>query len=74
MEKNSGNFSIEDIKKLASTPAGQQLLAMLQNADPAALQDALRQAKSGNIQQAQQTLAPLMASEELRKLLQQLGG
>ena len=74
MQKNSGNFSMEDAMALANSPAGQQLLALLQQSDPEALRRAMHQASSGNFIQAKDALTPLFASEEAKKLLQQLGG
>lgn len=74
MQKNSDNFSMQDALRLANSPAGQQLLALLQQADPEALSKAKTQASSGDYSQIAQTLAPLLASEDVKKLLQQLGG
>ena len=74
MQKNSGNFSMEDAKNLANSPAGQQLLTMLQRSDPAALSAAMAQASKGNMQQAKEALEPLLSSKELQALLKQLGG
>ncbi len=74
MQKNSDNFSMQDALRLANSPAGQQLLALLQQADPEALSKAKTQASSGDFSQIAQTLAPLLASEDVKKLLQQLGG
>lgn len=74
MQKNSGNFSIEDARRLAQTPAGKQLLSMLQGADSAQLQNAAQQAAAGNLEQAKQALAPLLNSPQIQALLNQLGG
>lgn len=74
MQKKSDNFSIEDAMRLATSPAGKQLLNVLQQADPDTLNKAKTQASSGDYSQMAQTLAPLLASEEVRKLMQQLGG
>ena len=74
MSKNSGDFSQQDILKMAQSPAGKQLIAMLQNADPTALQKAMEQVASGNYEQAKASLSPLMESQKLKSLLQQMGG
>ena len=47
MQKNSDNFSMQEAMRLASSPAGQQLLTLLKQADPATLQKAMQQASSG---------------------------
>ena len=74
MQKNPNNFSMQEALRLAKSPAGQQLLALLQQSDPAALQKVMEQASSGEYSQIPQMLAPLLASEEAKKLLQQMGG
>ena len=74
MEKNSDNFSVQDAMRLANSSAGQQLFALLQQKDPDALSKATAQAASGDYGQIAQTLAPLLASEDIKKLIQQLGG
>ena len=74
MQKNSGDFSVQDAMRLANSPAGQQLLALLQQADPQSLQAAINRASAGDLNQAKEALGPLLALEEVKKLLQQLGG
>ena len=74
MQKNSNNFSMQEAMRLANSPTGQQLLALLKQADPATLQKAMQQVSSGDYSQVSQTLAPLLASEDVKKLLQQMGG
>ena len=74
MEKNFDNFSIPQAMQFADTPAGKQLLALLQQADSSAMQAAANAAASGNMNAAKDALAPLLESEEIAKLLRQLGG
>ena len=74
MQKNSENFSMQDALRLANSPAGQQLLALLQQTDPDALRKAKEQAASGDYSQIAKTLAPLLASGDVRKLMQQMEG
>ena len=74
MQKNSPNFSMEDIIKLANSPAGKQLMEILKQADPSALENAASQASSGDLTQAKASLAPLLSSEKVQQLLGQLGG
>lgn len=74
MQKESNSFSFQDAAKLANTPAGRQLLTLLQQSDTSTLQDAMEQAKAGNFEQAQKVLSPLLASPEVQKLLRELGG
>lgn len=73
MDNNPNNFSIQDVMRLAKTPAGQQLIAILQQSDASALKSAAEQASGGKYQQAKNTLEPLLKSPEIQKLLKQLG-
>ena len=74
MEKKSQDFSMEDVMRIAKSPAGQQLMALLQQKDSNALAQATTQAKSGNYSQAGQTLSALLSSPEAQKLMKELGG
>ena len=74
MQKKSGNFSVEDAQAFAQSPAGQQLLALLQSTDSSALQKAMEQASGGDLAKARDILTPLLSSPEVRKLMQQFGG
>lgn len=48
MQKNSEDFSMQEAMRLAKSPAGQQLFALLQQTDPAALHQAMDQAAAGD--------------------------
>ena len=74
MEKKSQDFSMEDVMRIAKSPAGQQLMALLQQKDSAALSQATAQAKAGNYSQVGQTLSSLLSSPEAQKLIKELGG
>ena len=74
MEKKNQIFSMEDVMRLAKSPAGQQLLAMLQQSDRQALEQAVAQAKTGDYAQAGQTLQSALSSPEAQKLMKELGG
>lgn len=58
--------------KLARSPAGQQLLSLLQRSGGEPLQNALNMASSGDYAQAKQTLSALLDTPEARSLLKQL--
>ena len=69
MDKNSRNFSVDDVKKFAESPAGQQLIALLQQSDS----EAVRQAQAGNYEAAMKRLAGFLETEEAKQLLKNLG-
>ena len=60
--------------RLAKSPAGQQLLAMLKQGDSAKLEQAVTQAKTGDYSQASRTLSAMLSSPEAQKLLKELEG
>lgn len=74
MQKKNQDFSMEEVMRLAKSPAGQQLLAMLKQGDSAKLEQAVTQAKTGDYSQAGQTLSAMLSSPEAQKLLKELGG
>lgn len=74
MQKNSQDFSMEEVMRLAKSPAGQQLLAMLQQSDSDRVQQAASQAAAGDYTSAAQTLNALLSSPEAQALVKQLGG
>ena len=74
MQKKNQDFSMEEVMRLAKSPAGQQLLAMLKQGDSAKLEQAVTQAKTGDYSQASQTLSAMLSSPEAQKLLKDLGG
>ena len=74
MEKKSHDFSVKEAQRLAQTPEGQKLMALLQQQDNAALQKAMTEASVGNYQAAGAILQSLLSSQEAKSLMQQLGG
>ena len=73
MQENSNQNLIQEALRLANTPAGQQLLALMQQKGGDALSKAMNSAAAGNYDQAKQALSSLLADPEARKLLEQLG-
>ena len=73
MQKKSEDFSVQEALRLAKSPAGRQLMAMLQRSDSGQLQQAMQQASAGDYAKASQTLNSLLGSEEAQALLKELG-
>lgn len=74
MEKNLQNFSMEDALRLANSPAGQQLLALIRRSSGDRLSQAQQLASEGNSQDAAALLAPLLSDPEAQAILSQLRG
>ncbi len=72
MGQNFGNFSMEEAMRLAQTPAGQQLLTLLQQ--NSAARQAAGQAAAGDYQAVRESLAPLLKDPQFAALLRQMGG
>ena len=73
MQKNSQDFNLQEALRLAKSPAGQQLLAMLKQSDPQKVQQAGDQARNGDYSAAMATVRQLLSTEEGQALLRQLG-
>ena len=64
---------MNSLLKLARSPAGQKLLAMLQsNCSRSELDTISADAAAGNIQEASRKISGILASEEAKELLKQL--
>ena len=74
MEKNNGNFSMEDIKRLAGSDAGRQLMAMLAANHGDAARAVHSSMASGDAEQAKKALAAFLADPKAQALLRQLEG
>ena len=71
MEKNFGEFSMDDVKKLAQSQTGQQLLAML-STHSNEMNAAMASAQQGDLEAAKQALAGFMADPKTQTLLRKL--
>ena len=77
MTKNSEDFRDFDMQQamlLAQSDAAKQLFALLQSADPAALQSSMALAAAGDMAGAKKILDSMMASPQAQNLLQKLQG
>lgn len=74
MQKNSDNLSMEEALRLAKSEAGQQLFDALQQRNGNAMGRAMAQAAAGDYSQIKDTLSSLLASPEIKAMLEQLGG
>ncbi len=70
--KNSENFSAREIRQLMQSPAGQALMALLQENHVGAMNAARESAQAGDLQQAKQALAGFLSDPRAKVLLQQL--
>ena len=73
MDRNFDEKTIAKAKALANSPEGQQLQSALSQTHPEIMAKAQAQLSAGDYAQLMKTLAPLMASEDFKKVLRQLG-
>lgn len=64
--------NISELIRMAQTPAGQQLFALLQKRDSAQLQQTIAYAVSGDYNRAKEILSKLLSSPEAQALLKKL--
>lgn len=66
------NFDMAYLMRLAQSPAGRQLLELLQTSGGGALETALARASAGDMAGAKNALAPVMSSPKVQALLRQM--
>lgn len=74
MEKNFQDFSMQEALRLAQTPAGQRLLAMLQQQYGEQLRQVITQAAAGHYEEVQRKMTDLLSNPEAQTLLNQMRG
>ena len=75
MEKDlPKDLSMQEVLRLASSPAGQQLIAMMRQQGGSDFQKAMASAATGDYSQAKRAIEAMMADPKAQQLLKQLGG
>lgn len=72
MDSKPDQLTIQEAMRLAKSPAGQKLLALLKSTGGNRVDQARQQAANGDMSQAKQTLSGLLASPEVQKLLKEM--
>ena len=72
MQKKSEDFSVQEAMRLAKTPAGQQLLAILKQEKGDKLQAIIRLAQEGNMQAAGNALQGVLSSSNAQNLIKEM--
>lgn len=75
MQSNpESNMDLSELMRLAQSPMGQQLLAMLRQNNPSALQAAMSSALQGDYEQAKKSISACLEDPQAQAILKQLGG
>ena len=72
MQENH-NLSMQEIMRMAQSPAGQQLLSLLQEKGGSELQLVISKAMAGDYEHAKLVLSDLLQDPDAQKLLDKLG-
>jgi len=67
-------LSMQDVYRLAKSPAGQQLIALLQQQSGSDFRQVMDSASKGDYAQAKEALSHILADPQAQKLLKELGG
>ena len=76
MENNSNlpnQIPMQEVLRMAASPAGQQLIALLRQQGGSEVQNAMSGAASGDYAQAKRAIEALMDDPQAKKLLKELG-
>ena len=74
MDQQKGTFSTQEALRFIQSPAGQELMRLLQNSSDPRVEKVKQQAAGGDIEQAAQMLRQMAESGQIKQLLSQLGG
>ena len=72
MNKNIPQFSPQQMQQLASSPAAQELLAILQKEHSPAMHSAVSSAQSGDMEAVKRSMAAFMSDPKAKALLKKL--
>ena len=68
------SMDMSQIIRMAQSPAGKKLIAMLQSNNSDAMQQAMKRAAEGDYSQAKQEIEKILSTPEASRLLEQLRG
>lgn len=73
MQQKPDKDTLQEALRLANSPAGQKLFALLKSAGGDAVDKAGKHAAAGDFNQAKVTLSQILQSEDVQKLLKEMG-
>lgn len=74
MAKDSGGLDYSQLLKIANSPAGQELIALVQKNADEQFQAAMRQAQAGDYSQAQSIISQILSTPEAKELMKKIRG
>lgn len=74
MANEYGGIDLSELMKIAGSPAGQELIALIQKNKDEHFEEAMLQARSGDFSQAKEMLSQMLSSKEAQDLLKEIRG
>ena len=74
MANEYGGIDLSELMKIAGSPAGQELIALIQKNKDEHFEEAMLQARSGDFSQAKEMLRQMLSSKEAQDLLKEIRG
>ncbi len=71
---NFSDLPMEKLKELSASPQGQALLSKLQNQHSKELENAVRQAQAGDLEQVKRSVSDFLRTPAGQELMKQLRG
>ena len=68
------NPGLEDVRSIADSPAGKQLVELMRNDQDPAVQAAIKQAETGDFSQEKTIIEKLLSSPEAAALIREIRG
>ena len=72
MQNKPENFSMQDIMRLANSPAGKKLISLLRNTGGSDLEQARKAAEKGDYESAKGNLTEIMKSPQIQALIKEM--
>lgn len=74
MAKDLGGIDFSELLKIANSPAGRELMNLIQKNRDARFDEAMHQAETGDFSQAKEMLDQMLSTKEAKDLVQKIRG
>lgn len=74
MAKDSGGIDFSELMKIANSPAGQELISLVQKNKDEHFDEAMQQAQSGDFSQAKAMISQILSTPEAAELMKKIRG
>lgn len=74
MAKDSGGIDFSKLMRIANSPAGQELISLVQKNKDEHFDEAMQQAQAGDFSQATAMISQILSTQEARDLMRKIRG